>query len=87
MVSIISFKQKVFCDTGKCFFRCSTNKLRCSTRIYLGSLLLLKYINDLPQALNEAGSYLYADDTCILYQDKHVEKIEKNFKQGTFLTL
>ena len=64
MVSIISFKLKVFCDTGKCFFRCSTNKLRCSTRIYLGSLLLLKYINDLPQALNETGSYLITDDTC-----------------------
>ena len=43
----------------------------------LGSLLFLLYINDLPQALNETGSYLYADDTCIIYQDKGVEKIEK----------
>ena len=34
-------------------------------------------LNDLPQALNETGSYLYADDTCIFYQDKDVEKIEK----------
>ena len=32
---------------------------------------------DLPQALNETGSYLYADDTCIFYQDQDVEKIEK----------
>ena len=39
--------------------------------------LFLIYINDLPQALNETGSYLYADDTCIFYQDKDVEKIEK----------
>ena len=37
---------------------------------------LLICINDLPQALNETGSYLYADDTCIFYQDKNVEKIE-----------
>ena len=31
----------------------------------------------LPQALYETGSYLYADDTLIFYQDKHAEKIEK----------
>ena len=34
------------------------------------------YINDLPEALNETGSYLYVDYTCILHQDKDVEKIE-----------
>ena len=42
-----------------------------------GPLLFLIYKNDLPQALNETGSYLYADDTYIFYQDKDVEKIEK----------
>ena len=47
----------------------------------LGPLLFLIYINDLPQALNETGSYLYADDTCIFYQDKDVEKIEKNLNK------
>ena len=57
--------------------RCWTNKLRCSTRIYLRLLLFLIYISDLPQALNETGSYLYADNTCIFYQDRDVEKIEK----------
>ena len=44
----------------------------CSTRNILGPFLFLIYINDLPQALNETGSYLYADDTCIFYQDKDV---------------
>ena len=43
----------------------------------LGLLLFLIHINDLPQALNETGSYLYADDTCIFYQDKDIETIEK----------
>ena len=43
----------------------------------LGLLLFLIHINDLPQALNETRSYLYADNTCFLYQDKDVEKIDK----------
>ena len=43
----------------------------------LVSLLLSIYINDLPQALNKNESYLYADDTCIFYQDKDIEKTEK----------
>ena len=50
---------------------------------FLGLILVLIYINDLPQVLNEIGSYLYPDDTCIFYQDKNVEKIEK----GIFVTL
>ena len=43
----------------------------------LRPLLFLIYINDLPQALNATGWCFYADDACIFYQDKDVEKIEK----------
>ena len=43
----------------------------------LGPLIFLICINDWPQALNEAESYLYADDICIFYQNKDVETIEK----------
>ena len=43
----------------------------------LGLLFFVIYINDLPQALNEYGSYLKADNICIFYQDKDVEKTEK----------
>ena len=34
----------------------------------LGPLLFLLYVNDLPQSLSDAGSYFYADYTCIFYQ-------------------
>ena len=88
MVSIISLKQKVFCDTRECLFRCWTKKLWCFTRISLRTTSLPNiHITDLPKALNETRSYLYADDTCIFYQDKDVEKIEKVLNKVCFFYL
>ena len=48
-------------------------KVACFTRLYSWTA---PYINDLPQSLAEAGSYLYADGTCIFCQHEDVEKIE-----------
>ena len=42
----------------------------------LGPLLFLLYVNDLPQSLSDAGSYLYADGTCILYQLRTLKKLK-----------
>ena len=42
----------------------------------IGPLLFLLHVNDLFQSLSDAGSYLYADDTCIFYQHENVKKIE-----------
>ena len=39
-------------------------------------LLLLLYMNDLPQAV-VSDSLLYADDTCIIFQHKNVTEIKK----------
>ena len=47
-------------------------------------LLFQICINELPQTLNEIGSYLYVGDTCIFYQDKDVEKIEKILNKAFF---
>ena len=41
----------------------------------LGPLHFPLYVNDLPQSLSNAGSYLYADDACIFYQHEDVKKL------------
>ena len=52
----------------------------------LGSLLFLSHANDFPQSLLDAGFYLYADDTCIFYQNEDVQKFE-NVSDKEFLSL
>ena len=42
----------------------------------LGPLLFLIYVNDMSQAVRST-LILYVDDSCILYQHKEVEEIEK----------
>ena len=42
----------------------------------LGPLLFLLYINDMPQAVN-SELLLYADDTCLIYMGKNIQKIEE----------
>ena len=41
--------------------------------LILGPLLFLIYVNDMPQAVN-SNSFLYADDSCLMFQHKEVEK-------------
>ena len=41
----------------------------------LGPLLFLLYVNDMPQALS-CDLLLYADDSCLVFQDKSINKIE-----------
>ena len=42
----------------------------------LGPLLFLIYVNDMSQAV-ECDLYLYADDSCLLFQNKNVIEIKK----------
>ena len=42
----------------------------------LGPLLFLLYVNDMPQAVN-SELLLYADDTCLIYTGKDIQKIEE----------
>ena len=77
MVSTLSPKQKFFSDLEDAFSVSGLMKCGVPQGSILVPLLLSIYINDLPQALNKNESYLYADDTCIFYQDKDIEKTEK----------
>ena len=45
----------------------------------LGPLLFLIYVNDMPQAV-KSNLFLYADDSCLVFQGKDVIEIEKQLK-------
>ena len=62
------------------FSEAVTLKFGVAQAFILGPLLFLLYVNDLPQLLSEAGSYLYADNTCIFYQHEDVKKNRKCVK-------
>ena len=78
---VIGFSQKNFV-----FSEAGTLKYGIPQGSILGPLLFLLHVNDLSQSLSDAGSYLYADDTCIFHQYKDVKKIE-NVLNKEFLSL
>ena len=47
-------------------------------------LLFLVYVNDMPQAV-KSNLFLYADDSCLMYQHKDVEEMEKQLNKDWFV--
>ena len=56
------------------FFEIEAVKYDVPQSSMFGPLIFLLYVNDLPQQLSEAGSYLYVGDICIFYQQEEVKK-------------
>ena len=46
----------------------------------LGPLLFLIYVNDMPMAV-KCNLFLYADDTCLVFQSKNVQDIKKQLNE------
>ena len=46
----------------------------------LGPLLFLIYVNDMPMAV-KCDLFLYADDTCLVFQSKNVKDIKKQLNE------
>ena len=47
----------------------------------LGPLLFLLYINNMPQGV-DCDLFLYVDDTCLLYQQKDLDQINKELTKN-----
>ena len=52
------------------------DKFSTIVELILGPLLFLLYISDMSQAVDR-DLFLYADDTCFIYQHKHLDRINK----------
>ena len=69
-------KRVIFVSLGTVFLELGTINCRVPHGSILGLLLFLLYINDIPQALSNTHTYLYADDTSIFCQHENVTEIE-----------
>ena len=76
MLWVLSFKQKDFGLDWWCISEAETLNNSVLQGSILGPLLFLLYVNDLPQSLLDAGSYLYPDDICIFHQHEYLKKTE-----------
>ena len=73
----------IFVSLGTVFSELGTMNCGVPQGSILGPLLFLLYINDIPQALSNTHTYLYADETSIFCQHKDVTEI-KNVSNKEF---
>ena len=63
-------------NLGNCYSNPSNITCGVPQGSILGPLLFLVYVNDMPQAV-KSNQFLYADDSCLIFQGKDVIEIEK----------
>ena len=64
----------------KSFYEVSSISCGAPERSVVGPLLFLIYVNDIPMAV-KCNLFFYVDDTCIVFQSKNVEDIEKELNE------
>ena len=64
----------------------TSSDLRCGVPqgSIIGPLLFLMYINDIPQAV-DCDLFLYARDTCLLFQHKDLERIKEELTKNSLV--
>ena len=67
-------------NLGNCYSDSSNITCGVPQGSILGPLLFLIYVNDMPQAV-KTNLFLYADDSCLIFQGKDVIEIEKQLSR------
>ena len=80
------FSDRLFrVNLGNCYSDPSNITCGVPQGFILGPLLFLIYVNDMPQAV-KSNLFLYADDSCLVFQGKDVIEIEKQLN-GDFTNI
>ena len=72
-------------NLGKCYSYLSNITCGVPQGSILGYLLFPIYVNDMPQAV-KSNLFLYADDSCLVFQGKDIIEIEKHLN-GDFTNI
>ena len=80
MVSVVHFYRKFVVNIGDKFSSSADLKCGAPQGSMLGPLLFLLYVNDMPHSV-ECGLFLYADDSCLVYQHKELSITEEHLNR------
>jgi len=71
------FNRKQYCTTGDYDSNIGNTDVGVPQGSCLGSLLLLIYINDLPQVVKASTVSIYADETSLTFQSEDISQLDE----------